>query len=1515
MSMHHGQAYAPALNNNHSNSNNNSNNSASSAKGHAQQTHIMSDRGEDVSKKDDFGVSPLHRAVATNNIELVQRLLRHPKVDVNDKDLESGWTALHRALYLGHLRIALLLIQHKDINMTIEDKDRNTAVDLCQATLPVSSKRPVFLKTGLCPGDALYTWGSNSNFTLGHNDGDDRKQPELVKFPYQTSTITFPRAKSAKTTLLQLSMSKFHTAIATSEVGFTAKIWGFGTNGRIGSDRKMQLSPAPVSGISGSVEFTALGRDHTVFVTSKGEVYTLGNNKYGQLGYALEIPKDGQDPIQYSPKKVVLTIAKLKIVGAAASRWHTVVHTDEELFTFGFNYGQLGYERKGDIQIGPRKVASLPPRIILQVAASDSATACLLSSNEVIVFHKYAYHKVAFSLYPYPDWFTKSNMYKVQNENRPRKISCSENKFGMMTGWGDIHVWSYPEVDADITLGSLPANHSVASIAQPDRPRRVWTYGGDRTQAIDFALGQNGSVIMLTNGGHVYIGTNKGATIGRNVKWQRIPHLDRVVQVYANPSGAWAAIRSESALTPVIVRPGCLGSDLEQSLSQFHLYCNNEKNRGTSTEIVDDDDDEEDRQVKADPWKINDQGWQDIEMSWDRDVVPLLDLTTKLTNNADTSVSGSHLFDVELQAGKRVLGAHRIILAARSPVLCRAFVDTPRSRSVVGSLVTVEPVKEERSNGRTLYTVLLKVEFTTAVLLLQFLYSDRFDPFWDSLNLPKSIKQYALKVRQELYHLALELSLPTLQAALQYSFTHVCSSSLSKNMDQVVQDLSRFQNIADVRLLLKGGATMDLHQAILGHRSPFFNAMLVRTDEWIRTRQGQRRLPLDGVESDEEMLEVDMKHMDLEAMALVIKYIYTDSGPELFDDTEKDDMNDLIQLVINVLQIADELLMDRLKEVCEKVLSEQVRAKTVVTFLEISLMYAAESLKVTCIDYLCHNIEMALDQRWLEGIEDDILELVEKALRGKQDAFMPYVRSGGYLPDADKVEETRRLVKTLGYQYFVLRGTYKSDVSKPTRPHHERELEQGSSTTARSSSLTTTSALETTTLASTLPPTLALRSLSVSSLPDGSNAPDERLSATQKQERAGSVSQTENGLEWPTLTDSPETEAREIPVLPQRKTSWGQVLGVESLQISRDNNDGGSLEGSFTAKPSLRDILEQEQRQGQMQVGRTATVSPVIASAGSQKTIKMSQKERRKLLLQQQALSSSPELGQGLSPQPGMTPPPVWGKVVLSTNALDVSLAGAGNAGAASGLNSEGSSAGLDASTSVTSNTLSLLDIQQSELSMFRTQPKEVPRVAIATSKPVKETMRTSSTGERTFSEAPWRLDAIPEPLRAVTRHQSQMYPKLESSSGASHPPASSSGSLTGSALFPALGASAPARPNISSNGGSFKGGSGLSMDRATTPPASLSMTGMLSSSPSGLNSMNQHHATSLSSFAIIQNQQLRDRNMLLRARHHKKSLHQIQIEEQAMSQLRSMSLERVRAKATEGTGEWFTCEISERVA
>jgi len=50
---------------------------------------------------------------------------------------------------------------------------------------------------------------------------------------------------------------------------------------------------------------------------------------------------------------------------------------------------------------------------------------------------------------------------------------------------------------------------------------------------------------------------------------------------------------------------------------------------------------------------------------------------------------------------------------------------------------------------------------------------------------------------------------------------------------------------------------------------------------------------------------------------------------------------------------------------------------------------------------------------------------------------------------------------------------------------------------------------------------------------------------------------------------------------------------------------------------------------------------------------------------------------------------------------------------------------------------------------------------------------------------------------------------------------------------------------------------------------------------------------------------------MLLKARHQKKSLYQIQIEELALLQIRQRHLSsRAQTRVTEGTGEWFQCDL-----
>jgi alpha-tubulin suppressor-like RCC1 family protein len=112
-----------------------------------------------------------------------------------------------------------------------------------------------------------------------------------------------------------------------------------------------------------TIASVALGQDHTIVLTTNGEVYTFGSNEHGQLGYNSERSfeshaafspnmraksMDGDCPhiqafsCQNTPKRVVQFGPKHRISGVAASRIHSVAYSHNGLYVWGRNEGQLG---------------------------------------------------------------------------------------------------------------------------------------------------------------------------------------------------------------------------------------------------------------------------------------------------------------------------------------------------------------------------------------------------------------------------------------------------------------------------------------------------------------------------------------------------------------------------------------------------------------------------------------------------------------------------------------------------------------------------------------------------------------------------------------------------------------------------------------------------------------------------------------------------------------------------------------------------------------------------------------------------------------------------------------------------------------------------------------------------------------------------------------------------------------------------------------------------------------------
>jgi len=180
----------------------------------------------------------------------------------------------------------------------------------------------------------LYTWGANRNATLGLGDGSDRVHPELVQLHPSFKTKTSSQLPPG---VIQVGMSKLHTAIVTDEPTNNVRVCGFGLGGRLGQTQHTQYDFISMQ-IPQKIVMVALGQDHTLALTDSREVMSWGLNRFSQLGYAVE----SADSIQLTARKIAGPLRGKRINGIAACKTASVCWSADELFAWGTNNGQFG---------------------------------------------------------------------------------------------------------------------------------------------------------------------------------------------------------------------------------------------------------------------------------------------------------------------------------------------------------------------------------------------------------------------------------------------------------------------------------------------------------------------------------------------------------------------------------------------------------------------------------------------------------------------------------------------------------------------------------------------------------------------------------------------------------------------------------------------------------------------------------------------------------------------------------------------------------------------------------------------------------------------------------------------------------------------------------------------------------------------------------------------------------------------------------------------------------------------
>jgi alpha-tubulin suppressor-like RCC1 family protein len=202
--------------------------------------------------------------------------------------------------------------------------------------LAVAAPAPASAAT-TSPGQ-LYAFGYNHYGQLGsatsNNTNNPNPTPALVSLPGAGGPVS--KVGSGGDYSLALTSS--------------GQLYAFGENyyGQLGSATNRGTSnpnptPALVSlpGASGPVNQFAAGGEHSLALTSSGQLYAFGRNYYGQLGKATNSGTENANP---TPALVALPGASGPVTQVAAGYAHSLALTSSgQLYAFGDNSsGQLG---------------------------------------------------------------------------------------------------------------------------------------------------------------------------------------------------------------------------------------------------------------------------------------------------------------------------------------------------------------------------------------------------------------------------------------------------------------------------------------------------------------------------------------------------------------------------------------------------------------------------------------------------------------------------------------------------------------------------------------------------------------------------------------------------------------------------------------------------------------------------------------------------------------------------------------------------------------------------------------------------------------------------------------------------------------------------------------------------------------------------------------------------------------------------------------------------------------------
>lgn len=958
----------------------------------------------ELRRRDVFGRTVLHLAIVFNRPHVLKNLLKNTELDrytLLMADRESGWNVAHYCVHLGHLtclryvvKKALLmgggkkgpasmdvldqLLRHKDHDGLAPLEllpcdwtdmmcfptcvDKSGRLLLAPRRSAASTDPPVFHGIGAYRGggDALL-FGANKHFNLGFGDGDDRAHP--CSLPRELF-----RLWSLPVRYHQLLVQSKHSVVVTDPRGGGPNVFcaGAASSGRLGNGSLMTLQMAfKAVKLGAAVDSVAAGDDHCVALAVDGTVYSWGSNLHRQLGYSTDeafhsllatAAADSAAGCCAVPQAVPLRPALY--IGVAVLQVHSVAYSTSTIVSWGLNTGQMGVPIPHGTTVeavGGLRGVAVPPQVldfkhgeVAQVVATDRTMFVVTASSDIHVYTQFSHTRLVQFPHAQTDLDRTFDHFTPRVLHQRRGIArlvarSSRHAFALLSS-GDV---------VGVALGtgsSLP------------RYTNVWRARERRRRVVDIDCSHDGGLIVGCQDGSVWT-----RAVGL-AKFRLVPRANHAVRVACDPKFvSFAVVRDDLGALPHAVTPstwtadvaamaGMAGDTPEQlDTSVAEPLCVLD---GVYPPLADGDVDSD---LPRDQKPVRDDLFLEwYGTRWDahchrlprRDVFYARAVPPALFFQED-----SLLFDYRLEAvdgaASWSCGFHSAVMTARG---CRwlAAGTPPPSR------LNVRVDAAQR---------VISVECAAAAVsgFIYYLYTGAEI---EHEGIAPHVSQLA-----ELF-------------GLTFSSGHVPAVLPAQLVDA-------YRALRKCLASTPGALRVQLEDGVVYVFGPLFAAR----SSYFRTLLDLRWQPKDAP------LAACFPHVSKAQFAAVVSHVHG-ACPWEWDRSSKLLADHLLYVVL-VAELADELMMDGLKEACALEIKDHITLSTVATLLEYAVELALPLLAALCLWYVYTNLGAWLgDPRFLAATTHDLVLLVERAVVSFRRLWLP-LREREWIAVGSQTEGTR----------------------------------------------------------------------------------------------------------------------------------------------------------------------------------------------------------------------------------------------------------------------------------------------------------------------------------------------------------------------------------------------------------------------------------------------------------------------------------------------------------------------------